>query len=442
MSLGQAPTAARPSTTPPAAAARPAVTPAVTPLLAAAMRPSAVAATPAGTTKPAAVPTRPAAATTNVVAANRAMPLPPRAAPATSQGPCAKPASQLDALLCVKSDVDPDNELPWSRSSGANNGYCSWKGIRCDSKYNVVQLNLGSSDLRGTMPHASALKALPELLDVKLNNNSISGVLPADYATLAGSKVRFIDASSNKLNGSLPAGECICTHAVACVAATALLTPQHLKIARAHPAEWGALKNLQKLTLFGNRLSGPLPNSWSSMAGMRDLDLGGTIFRYCDAGNLLQGTLPKVYVPATWQQHACTKAHVTLTTCMHAVIHMPLQDWVAMRNLTRLEVSCNRLTGSIPAEYGKLDKLKGFYAGANKLSGTLPAALANAKELNDVLLFENQLQGTLPSEWKALTKMSLLSLGQNNLTGTLPPEWSSMKELKIFNAESNKLTGA
>lgn len=214
--LGQAQTTIASSSTTPAA--RPAVTPAgaapprpaATPVPAArgptaaapiAARPTTTA--PVATAKPTTVTTRPA-----VTAAPRAAP--PAVVPApvlTPQGPCAKPATQLDALLCVKSSVDLDNELPWSRSTGSGTGYCSWKGIRCDNKFNVVQLNLGTSNLRGTMPAASALKALPELLDVKLNNNTISGTLPADYATLANSKVRFIDVSSNKLNGSLPAGE-------------------------------------------------------------------------------------------------------------------------------------------------------------------------------------------------------------------------------------------
>lgn len=62
-----------------------------------------------------------------------------------------------------------------------------------------------------------------------------------------------------------------------------------------------------------------------------------------------------------------------------------------MANLERLEVSCNQLTGSIPAEFGNSPRLRKLYAAANKLSGTLPDALAGAKQLNDLLLYDNQL---------------------------------------------------
>lgn len=115
-----------------------------------------------------------------------------------------------------------------------------------------------------------------------------------------------------------------------------------------------------------------------------------------------------------------------------------------MASLERLEVSCNQLTGSIPAEFGKLPSLRKLYAAANKLSGTLPEALAGAKQLNDLLLYGNQLtvrtvvwcccwhvvaaghsvhlpcvcvQGTLPVAWKALAQLDLLSLGLNKLSG-------------------------
>jgi hypothetical protein len=43
----------------------------------------------------------------------------------------------------------------------------------------------------------------------------------------------------------------------------------------------------------------------------------------------------------------------------------------------------NRLTGTLPSEFGSLTLMKTFFAGVNNISGTLPPEIGNAQELRE-----------------------------------------------------------
>ncbi|KAH7298037.1 hypothetical protein KP509_25G024600 [Ceratopteris richardii] len=85
-------------------------------------------------------------------------------------------------------------------SWGGNNPCLSWIGIVCDSKGNVVIINLASSNLSGVInPNISQLASLTTL---KLNDNHLVGTIPVTLVRLT--SLRSLDVSNNNMTGPLP----------------------------------------------------------------------------------------------------------------------------------------------------------------------------------------------------------------------------------------------
>lgn len=85
-------------------------------------------------------------------------------------------------------------------------------------------------------------------------------------------------------------------------------------------------------------------------------------------------------------------------------------------NLTKLDISNNKLTGALPAEIRFLKNLKILDASYNQMTG-------------------------VPAEVGQLTELTELNLSYNQLTG-LPYELGNLKNLKILNLKGNSYSEA
>ncbi|MCK4761733.1 MAG: fibronectin type III domain-containing protein [Candidatus Aminicenantes bacterium] len=97
-----------------------------------------------------------------------------------------------------------------------------------------------------------------------------------------------------------------------------------------------------------------------------------------------------------------------------------------LKKLHTLDLSNNRLSGTIPAWIGQLRGLRKLDLRYNRLSGGIPAWIGNLKNLEVLLLDGNMLSGPIPEELGRLSKLKILRLGHNRLTGEIP---SSMGKL-------------
>ena len=102
----------------------------------------------------------------------------------------------------------------------------------------------------------------------------------------------------------------------------------------------------------------------------------------------------------------------------------------------------NQLTGSIPAELGNLAKLTFLDLSSNDLTGPIPPELGNLANLTELLLTSNQLTGSIPAELGNLAKLTLLSLSFNDLTGSIPPTLGGLANLEDLDLLANQLTGS
>ena len=112
-----------------------------------------------------------------------------------------------------------------------------------------------------------------------------------------------------------------------------------------------------------------------------------------------------------------------------------------LASLQWLNLSSNNLTGSIPAELGKLASLRFLYLYKNGLTGPVPAELGKLASLRFLYLYKNGLTGPVPAELGKLASLLDLQLSGNNLTGPIPAELGKLASLQDLSLYSNDLTG-
>ncbi|KAK6133988.1 hypothetical protein DH2020_032264 [Rehmannia glutinosa] len=107
-----------------------------------------------------------------------------------------------------------------------------------------------------------------------------------------------------------------------------------------------------------------------------------------------------------WDEYAVDPCGWTMVVCSHDnfVITLLLQD--------------NNISGPIPAELGKLPKLKELDLSNNLLTGEIPSSLSQLKSLQYLRLNNNSLTGAIPMALGNLTQLTFLVLGNPMICAT------------------------
>ncbi|KAF5802025.1 putative protein kinase RLK-Pelle-LRR-III family [Helianthus annuus] len=134
---------------------------------------------------------------------------------------CAISGGDKEALLGLKSSIDPSNSLHWN-----GNNFCKWDGVRECLRGRVSKLVLENLNLKGTLD-SRFLNQLDQIRVLSFKQNSIFGKIP----DLSGLKnLKSVYFSYNNFSGEFPAS----------------LTTLH---------------RLKTIVLSGNHLSGEIPDS-------------------------------------------------------------------------------------------------------------------------------------------------------------------------------------
>ena len=94
-----------------------------------------------------------------------------------------------------------------------------------------------------------------------------------------------------------------------------------------------------------------------------------------------------------------------------------------------LDLSSNRLMGSVPTDVAELGSLGSVSFGNNSLSGTVPPQLSKLSGLSSLQLDTTSLSGTVPPQLSNLSGLSYLYLDTTSLSGTVPPQLSNLLSL-------------
>ena len=112
-----------------------------------------------------------------------------------------------------------------------------------------------------------------------------------------------------------------------------------------------------------------------------------------------------------------------------------------LTHLKMLDLSNNQLSGSIPKSLGNLSNLTFLELYTNHLSGTIPEELGNLKSIIDLDLSENQLNGTVPICLGNLSNLEWLFLRHNQFSGPIPQQIGNLTKLVGLDLDTNNFTG-
>ncbi|RID59959.1 hypothetical protein BRARA_F03149 [Brassica rapa] len=95
-------------------------------------------------------------------------------------------------------------------------------------------------------------------------------------------------------------------------------------------------------------------------------------------------------------------------------------------SLQKLDLSNNRLTGTIPRQLCSwLPFLVSLDLSNNQLNGEIPPELAECRFVNSLVLSDNRLSGLIPVQLSSLGRLVTFSVSNNHLTGRIPSFFTS-----------------
>ena len=109
--------------------------------------------------------------------------------------------------------------------------------------------------------------------------------------------------------------------------------------------------------------------------------------------------------------------------------------------VTGLVLPSSYLTGTIPGDLGKLDKLETLNLSSNQLKNAIPSDLGDLSNLVTLNLSVNQLRGPIPPALDGLGKLETLNLSRNQHGGTIPDELGDLSSLETLDLSANQLQG-
>nr|XP_010917821.2 receptor kinase-like protein Xa21 [Elaeis guineensis] len=297
----------------------------------------------------------------------------------------------LQALLSIRSHLDPSKSLSLWGSENQTTHYCKWRGVKCGSSQHpgrVTALDLDSLNLAGQIsPDIGNLTLLQRL---NLSGNQLQGYIPQELGRL--SNLQFLILKDNALEGTIPTSLANCSNLM-------LLSLDYNKLVGEIPTELASLPRLSVLLLARNNLTGFIPPSLGNVSSLVGIDL-------CE--NNLRGQIPS-----------------------------SLGRLVRLKHFT---ITNNRLTGEIPSTFLNLSSLCIIYVGDNQLSGVLPSAMGNMlPELQVLQAFNNQFKGSIPISLPNASRLEHIVLCYNELSGPVPRNIGMLRNLDSLSLNDNLL---
>lgn len=343
---------------------------------------------------------------------------------------------------------------------------CSWPGIVCDDE-KIISINLYNQGLQGILP--PEIGHFKDLLRLDLSNNSIRGELPLAIHNLQ--NLTHLNLSENQITGHLPPYSQLSPH-------LSFLALSYNKFYGCYDASYKSVcTNNIAFTLQGNP---DLPDGGTFVSfcqtnygtcnqcenGVQDgdekgIDCGGTQCPRCivdcnhpDRNNIislytaLEG--PQWYNPwdtlecdvCNWYGVECEDGRVVRLKLRGNNLRGRLPAVISQFDrLIHLDVSLNQIE-SLPSDNFVGSQLVFIDLSLNRLSGTLPSSVGQAGKLRFLYLNNNQITGSIPDDYMDQhSTLQVLDLSNNQLTGLLPRSFGEHESLFTLNLSNNQLSG-
>ncbi|PWA37244.1 Leucine-rich repeat-containing protein [Artemisia annua] len=121
---------------------------------------------------------------------------------------------------------------------------------------------------------------------------------------------------------------------------------------------------------------------------------------------------------------------------------IPLRIPVNQTHLTSLDLSFNKLNGTLPSWLFTSPSLEYLFLNDNMFTGDIPSEISvNLTHLTFLQLSYNSLNGTLPSWLYTSPSLEYLCLDNNMLSGNVPFDSFALPSLKMLDLRNNNLLG-
>ncbi|KAK4788991.1 hypothetical protein SAY86_020310 [Trapa natans] len=200
--------------------------------------------------------------------------------------PSVRGNAELQALMKIKSTLDPGNKILTSWTGDGDPCGGSFEGVACNEHLKVANISLQSKGLAGSIsPAVAELKSLSglylhynsltgeipkeisnltELTDLYLNVNNLSGRIPSEIGNMAGLQV--LQLCCNQLTGNIPLQ-------VGSLHKLKLLALHYNVLTGEIPQSLGNLLSLSRLVLSFNQLTGRIPPLLTAIPLLQVLDV-------------------------------------------------------------------------------------------------------------------------------------------------------------------------
>ncbi|KAL8508144.1 hypothetical protein ACS0TY_018637 [Phlomoides rotata] len=333
------------------------------------------------------------------------------------------------------------------------------------SASSIIVLDVGSNNLSGSVPTLS-----PSMQVFKLSFNNFTGSI-SSICIYAACSLEWLDVSNNQLEGALPSDWANMKELV-------ILNVNYNILSGEIPHSLGSLSRLQTLHLRGNNFSGELPTTLRNCRLLQLMDIGEnrvtgniptwlgenhtslaflsltrnmfygiippeicrlTQIQLLDLShNNLTGKIPKCFDYFTALVDKNLTTTTTIDTTNSGYMDYALVQWKGrsaeynriLGLLKLIDLSSNKLVGSIPESFSKLKGLISLNLSRNGLTGSIIPGIGEMETLETLDLSSNQLSGKIPTGLAQLNSLAVLHLENNNLSGEIPKS----TQLQSFNA--------
>lgn len=313
---------------------------------------------------------------------------------------------------------------------------------------NLVYFDVELNQLQGSLPQGNALCNMTQLETLNVHENMLTGSIPTcigQWSSLSG-----FFASENFLKGEIPSE-------IRSLPNLTLFLVDNNELTGDPTALFNNIASLEFVYLDNNRFTGVLDSTFAAnMSSLLMMDLSSNNFT-------LDPTTP--VFPLHLLQHPTLQVLDVSVNRLEGSLPSELQ---ANEALVFFSVHTNSLKGTIPRQLHQFSKLIHLDMSKNNLSGSLPnhlfsmklhnlflsdnptlepgalpdSILTNHTGFREISLRNTRRTGSLPA-FTGFSELQLLDLGSNSFSGEIPSQYSTLPELRYLLLNNNpNLTGS
>ncbi|CAJ1803497.1 unnamed protein product [Sphenostylis stenocarpa] len=327
----------------------------------------------------------------------------------------------------------------------------------------LISLDISNNNVEGKLP--SVVGNLSNLQTLSLSNNHLEGSIPTSLAELV--NLAYIDLSHNNLTGSVPSfvnsslnyihlnNNRLSGLSKRMFSKSSFLVVLDLSYNEITNSIQDMIQDLSDtrlnvLILKGSRFTGHLPRQLCQLVGLSILDLSYNNFvgsiPNCLGKMSFESTHPELLRAAFngfisednsgtgfFVPNIHEKANFTTKKISY------IYSGKILAYMSGIDLSTNKLNGSIPFELGNLTRIRALNLSHNDLIGQIPATFSKLSEIESLDLSFNMLSGQIPPQLNELNSLAVFSVAHNNLSGETPERKGQFITFDESSYEGNSL---